>query len=415
MAKLFLNGKKFSPLLTRREKDMLQQRVDATNDASYLFYYFGGKNLDFINKLDTSKVTNMKYMFSNCNKLKTIDLSNFNTENVTDMSYMFSNCNKLQTIDLSNFNTSKVTDMSYMFNYCEELSPLNLSNFDTSKVTNMSNMFYRCRKLTELDVSSFNTSNVTDMGSMFYNLYNLETLNLSNFNTNKVTRARDMFQSCSHLKTLIIPDGFLKNITDATWLFNYCSALTNLDTTKLDFSNVTNAYYCFTYCKALNVIDLRFKTSKITNMEGMFSLGGIDNNLEQILGLDMYSCTKDTSLFNECKNLKELTIKNIRISIVISTNRIAVNLSRNSLLGVAKELWDNSGSSTAKTLTITTAHKTTLDGIYVKLVPITEEMRAEDPYIDNKKPFVECASTDEGAMTVSNYITVEKNWTITAS
>lgn len=363
MGKIYRNGKTISPTVKFSEKDMLQQRVDATNDASYLFYYFGGKNLDFINKLDTSKVTNMKYMFSNNSNLRTVDLS----------------------------------------------------NFDTSKVTNMNNMFYGCYSLTSLDVSNFNTSNVTDMGSMFYNLNALITLNLSNFDINKVTKAQYMFNSCRNLKTLIIPDGIFKNITDATWLFSYCSALTNLDTTKLDFSNVTNAYGCFSGCKALNVIDLRFKTSKITNMENMFSLGGTDNNLEQILGLDMYSCTKDTNLFSECKHLTELTIKNIRISIVISTNRIAVNLSRNSLIGVAKELWDNSGSSTAKTLTITTAHKTTLDGIYVKLIPITDEMRAEDPYIDNKKPFVECASTDEGAMTVSNYITVEKNWTITAS
>lgn len=364
MGKIYRNGKTISPTVKFSSgKDMLQQRVDATNDASYLFYYFGGTNLDFINKLDTSKATNMSYMFYNCNKLQTIDLSNFNTENVTDMSYMF----------------------------------------------------YQCTYLTPIDVSSFDTSNVTNMSYMFYYIIALETLNLSNFNTNKVTRASHMVGNCRNLKTLIIPDGFLKNTTDVTWLFDYCSALTNLDTTKLDFSNVTNASHCFYRCKALNVIDLRFKTSKITNMESMFSLGSIDNNLEQILGLDMYSCTKDTNLFYECMHLKELTIKNIRISIVISTNRIAVNLSRNSLLGVAKELWDNSGSSTAKTLTITTAHKTTLDGIYVKLIPITEEMRAEDPYIDNKKPFVECASTDEGAMTVSNYITIEKNWTITAS
>lgn len=362
VGKIYRNGKTISPTVKfSADKDMLQQRVDATNDASYLFYYFGGKNLDFINKLDTSKVTNMNNMFSNCNKLKTIDLSNFNTSNVTDMSYMF----------------------------------------------------YYCTNLTPIDVSSFDTSNVTNMSYMFYDIFALETLNLSNFDTNKVTRASHMVGNCRNLKTLIIPDGFLKNITDATWLFFYCEALTNFDTTKLDFSNVTNASYCFCGCKALNVIDLRFKTSKITNMEEMFSLGTTGNNLEQILGLDMYSCTKDTNLFFECIQLKELTIKNIRISIVISTDRIAVNLSRNSLLGVAKELWDNSGSSTAKTLTITTAHKTTLDGIYVKLVPITEEMRAEDPYIDNKKPFVECESTDEGAMTVSNYITVEKNWTIT--
>lgn len=363
MAKLFLNGKKFSPLLTRREKDMLQQRVDATNNAAYLFYYFGGTNLDFINKLDTSKVT--------------------------DMNNMFSNCNKLQTIDLSNFNTSNVTDMSYMFYSCPYLTPLDVSSFDTSNVTTMYNMFENCNSLTTLDVS--------------------------NFNTDKLNNAYGMFSYCRQLKTLIIPDGFLKNATNAGWLVSGCFGLETFDTTKLDLSNCTTSNSCFYNCKALNVINLRFKTSKIANMENMFSLGSINNNLEQILGLDMYSCTKDTNIFNECKNLKELTIKNIRISIVISTNRIAVNLSRNSLLGVAKELWDNSGSSTAKTLTITNAHKTTLDGIYVKLIPITEEMRAEDPYIDNKKPFVECASTDEGAMTVSNYITVEKNWTITAS
>lgn len=364
MGKIYRNGRTISPTVRFSSgKDMLQQRVDATNNASYLFYYFGGKNLDFINKLDTSKVTNMKYMISNCNKLQTIDLSNFNTSNVTDMSYMF----------------------------------------------------YSCPYLTSIDVSNFDTSNVTTMYDMFENCNSLTTLDVSNFNTDKVTNAFGMFSYCRQLKTLIIPDGFLKNVNNASSLVSGCFSLETFDTTKLDLSNCTTASMCFYNCKALNVINLRFKTSKIANMENMFSLGSIVNNLEQILGLDMYSCTKDTNLFSECEHLKELTIKNIRISIVISTNRIAVNLSRNSLLGVAKELWDNSGSSTAKTLTITTAHKTTLDGIYVKLVPITDEMRAEDPYIDNKKPFVECASTDEGAMTVSNYITVEKNWTITAS
>ena len=364
MGKIYRNGKTISPTVKfSADKDMLQQRVDATNDASYLFYYFGGTNLDFMNKLDTSNVTNMKYMFSHCNKLK--------------------------TIDLSNFDTSKVTDMSYMFYSCPYLTPLDVSGFDTSNVTNMYSMFENCNSLTTLDIS--------------------------NFNTDKLNNAYGMFSYCRQLKTLIIPDGFLRNVNNAKSLVAGCFKLETFDTTKLDLSNCTTSSSCFYNCKALNVIDLRFKTSKITNMEGMFSLGSIDNNLEQILGLDMYSCTKDTNIFSECMHLKELTIKNIRISIVISTNRIAVNLSRDSLLGVAKELWDNSGSSTAKTLTITTAHKTTLDGIYVKLVPITEEMRAEDPYIDNKKPFVECASTDEGAMTVSNYITVEKNWTITAS
>ena len=34
-------------------------------------------------------------MFFNCYSLTSLNLSNFNTQNVTDMSYMFYNCNSL--------------------------------------------------------------------------------------------------------------------------------------------------------------------------------------------------------------------------------------------------------------------------------------------------------------------------------
>ena len=51
----------------------------------------------------------MDHMFSECKKLKKINLSNFNTSNVKSMSNMFTNCENLISIDLSNFDTSKVT------------------------------------------------------------------------------------------------------------------------------------------------------------------------------------------------------------------------------------------------------------------------------------------------------------------
>ena len=44
-------------------------------------------------------------MFVWCDKLKNINLSNFNTQNVTDMKSMFSECESLKNIDISNFNT----------------------------------------------------------------------------------------------------------------------------------------------------------------------------------------------------------------------------------------------------------------------------------------------------------------------
>ena len=58
----------------------------------------------------------MNYMFYECDKLLSIDLSNFNTNNVKYMIRMFSYCFSLTSLNLSNFNTNNVQDMSYMFN-----------------------------------------------------------------------------------------------------------------------------------------------------------------------------------------------------------------------------------------------------------------------------------------------------------
>ena len=109
--------------------------------------FFQGCQLIYIDlsKFDSSNINNMSYMFSNCNCLREIKLSNkFKTAQVINMSYMFFGCVYLAYVDLSCFDTSKVTNMSNMFYNCSNLRTLNLSNFDTSKVTNMSNMFYNC-------------------------------------------------------------------------------------------------------------------------------------------------------------------------------------------------------------------------------------------------------------------------------
>ena len=111
----------------------------------------------------------------------------------------FYNCSKMTSCDVSQLNTSKVTDMRDMFSGCSSLASLDVSNFDTSKVTNMSRMFNYCSKLTTLDVSGWNTSKVTNMTSMFYCCFELSSLNVSNFDTSKVTSMSSMFQSCSEL------------------------------------------------------------------------------------------------------------------------------------------------------------------------------------------------------------------------
>ena len=149
---------------------------------------------------DTSKMTDMSWMFDNCLNLTTLDLSNFDTSNVTDMSYMFSYCSRLISLDLSSFDTSNVTDMSYMFEDCSGLTLLDLSSFNTSKVTIMGDMFYNCESLTHLDLSSFNTGKVTDTMEMFTYCTELTNIFISNkWNTNRVDYSRDMFAKCRSL------------------------------------------------------------------------------------------------------------------------------------------------------------------------------------------------------------------------
>ena len=166
------------------------------------WWFDGMRNLKEadLERLDTSRVTDMKGMFSSCSSLKTLDLSGLDTSLVTDMNWMFRGCYDLTSLNLSGLNTSSVTDMGDMFAFCSSLTTLNLLGLDTSSVTKMGNMFYGCSSLASLDLSSFGTSSVTDMSYMFYGCSSLTTLNLSDFDTSSVTSMWSMFKNCSVLE-----------------------------------------------------------------------------------------------------------------------------------------------------------------------------------------------------------------------
>ena len=101
---------------------------------------------------DTTNVTNMSNMFSNCSNLTTVPL--FDTKNVRNMRYMFSHCYKLTTVP--QFDTSKVTNMYSMLNYCYKLTTV--PQFDTSNVTNMASMFSGCSSLEEIHMININAN-----------------------------------------------------------------------------------------------------------------------------------------------------------------------------------------------------------------------------------------------------------------
>ena len=117
----------------------------------------------YIRLWDTSKVTNMSYMFYGAKEFNQ-DIGMWDMSNVTNMRYMFCYAKKFNKV-IGNWNTSNVTDMSYMFQ-CTNFNQ-DIGNWDTSNITNVSWMFHDAYNFNQ-DIGRWDTSKVTNMSMMFY-------------------------------------------------------------------------------------------------------------------------------------------------------------------------------------------------------------------------------------------------------
>ena len=290
------------------------EKVYLNTDSQWMFNSEYGPfksilELDLSN-FDTSKVTDMGYMFYYMDSLTTLDLSNFDTSQVTNMQYMFYNMRNLTTLNISNFNTSKVTNMFYMFSFLPNLTVLNLSNFDTSKVTDMNDMFWGTSNLTTLDLSNFDTSRVTGMHLMFHGMSSLTTLDLSNFDTSNVVDMEGMFWGMSSLTTLDLSNFDTSQVTNMQYMFEGMSSLTTLDLSNFNTSKVTYMRDMFYNMSNLTSLDLSsFDTSKVTDMHDMFYLEDENiskDKLEKIYVNNDFDTANLTDFSGMFKNRKKL-------------------------------------------------------------------------------------------------------------
>ena len=293
--------------LTVNNKNVKPSFIDRKNDGEIEVMSSGGGGVGFysvIEKLDlsnfnTSKVTNMRNMFSDCSSLISLNLSGFDTSQVTDMSNMFINCSSLTSLDLSNFNTSKVTNMYRIFSDCSSLTSLDLSSFNTSKVTDMYEMFEYCSSLTNLDLNGFNTSQVTAMGYMFRGCSSLTSLYLSSFNTSQVIGMQGMFSRCLSLTTLDLNGFNTSKVTNMQGMFRGCSSLTNLELNNFNTSNVTNMSFMFSGCSKLQT-QINIMNAGTTSYSDMFSNAASDPSAHIIIGYTTETQSIATAMRNTC-------------------------------------------------------------------------------------------------------------------
>lgn len=146
-------------------------------------------------KFSTSEVTDMSYMFANCNALTSITFGNsFDTLSVTSMKHMFSGCSGYEGEINIPFHTNKVQDMSYMFSGCNKLQTIKLGvNFiKTGTLFDTTSMFLNCDALLTIYCNN-NLTGINHSDSMFYGCASINS-------TSEATKYDPSKVDCSYAK-----------------------------------------------------------------------------------------------------------------------------------------------------------------------------------------------------------------------
>lgn len=122
-----------------------------------------------------------------------------------DASHTFARLKRVtEYVGLTRLNTSRTTNMSYMFTENFYVTTMDVSQLDTRQATNMVGMFASNSRLQELDVSNFITDKVTAANVMLASTHALKVINLEKATFAATTSAAQMI-SDSGVEVLNLP------------------------------------------------------------------------------------------------------------------------------------------------------------------------------------------------------------------
>ena len=383
-----------------------------TSNVTNMYAMFDGcvklKTLD-LSSFDTSKVQNMITMFSNCNALESVNVSSFATLNVKEFQDMFAGCYSLKVLDLGSFYIAEdaavggmldllensqlekfvapyfcaaelkmstgntlfyrtlyssdgesvyetlgsknieagrtyiagimiTTDIVQKYNFATKVvfsntlpssdyvldnqysitdSKTQLSVYVLNKEvwfyfpqiifspTNSSNLFNDFGDCREYVFDNFNTQYVTDMSLMFAANYCLQNLDISMFNTLQLLNMGGMFKACEKLEKIKLFSR-TSRVEDMNCLFSGCGKLEGIDLGMLDTSSVTIMNSMFSYCEGLKRLDLsNFDTSNVKDLAYMFSNCMLLEKID-VSSFIFDNVTDVTGMFDSCRNLKNI-------------------------------------------------------------------------------------------------------------
>jgi surface protein len=249
-----------------------------------------------------SKPTSITYLFSGCEKLPEIQgLNTLDISEVTDMSTLFTNCKNLTSDVLACIaNWRKLpSKLNSLFMGCESLTSVNfISNWDVSDVVYMNQVFYHCKKLTQIDLSNWNVSKVLELKNMFDGCSNLTELKI-NFTVNN-TNLMGFINGCSSLTDLsnMVLSGTTSNINH----FAYGVPATTLDLSGLDMSEATNAIDIYTFVNS-KIVEFYPPTNINVNIDIRYAITlSVDSVVRIFNNLMTTTETKTITLHNGMLN-----------------------------------------------------------------------------------------------------------------
>ena len=155
-------------VLSLGEKDKDYSIDNLTNKNISISQNISGVNVDEIKEIDLNAPIaisgSAQRLFSKLSNLVSIKgLNNLQTSQITNFSYMFADCPKLTTLDLSTFDTAKATSYSSMFSGDTALTSVDLSSFTVTDDALTFSMFDSCSNLTKLNLGKgFKFTNYKD-------------------------------------------------------------------------------------------------------------------------------------------------------------------------------------------------------------------------------------------------------------
>jgi len=322
------------------------------------------------NNLDLSEVTDMSFMFENCqkydedsyNEIEQFNLSDFSFSNHPKVTGMFSGA-KIKNLYVS-YNVEEANDdifenLGYYSNGCYLFGPEDLLNslnsdgayvywkggkfklkekegfaslsedgktltftygikpmnmgdnvYDFNTVSNNPAWYGQRANITKVVFApSFVNFKPTSTNNWFSGMSNLEEIvGLEYLNTSETTAMSYMFYGCSKLKSIDVSHFETVNVEKMGYMFQNCSSLESIDISGFDYSNNTSCYRMFNGCSSLKEVKMGAWKNNSNNQYGyMFSGCSALESLDLSL-LNLPSDAKTTNMLYGCSALRELAI-----------------------------------------------------------------------------------------------------------